>query len=110
MADCTQWSIEASNYSSCDYAQNSTDYALNYAPKLPIMLKLCPLILEGANLYILLCTTSQFHHQSQTRPTCLLGDLPADYMDHTLLGHQCENFITGLAPSIHGTSSPRLGP
>jgi len=34
------------------YAQNSTDYALNYAPNLPIMLKLCPLCLEGANLYM----------------------------------------------------------
>jgi len=34
------------------YAQNSTDYALNYAPKLPIMLKLCSLFLEGANLYV----------------------------------------------------------
>ena len=31
------------------YAQNSTDYALNYAPNLPIMLKL---YLEGANLYV----------------------------------------------------------
>ena len=34
------------------YAQNSTDYALNYAPKLPIMLKLCSLFLEGASLYV----------------------------------------------------------
>ena len=33
-------------------AQNSTDYALNYAPKLPIMLKLCSLFLGGANLYV----------------------------------------------------------
>jgi len=69
------------------YAQNSTDYALNYAQNLPIMLKLCPLFMQGANLQIyctLLCTTSQFHRQSQTRPRRLLGDLPADYMDHTL--------------------------
>jgi len=57
------------------YAQNSTDYALNYAPKLRIMLKLCSLFLEGANFVCsnnritLLCTTSQFHHQSQTRPS-----------------------------------------
>ena len=29
-------------------AQNSTDYALNYAPKLPIMLKLCSLFLSKA--------------------------------------------------------------
>jgi len=46
------------------YAQNSTDYALNYAPKLPIMLKLCSLFLEGANLYLqmiaLLCYVQ--HH------------------------------------------------
>jgi len=48
------------------YAQNFTDYALNYAPNLPIILKLCPLFL--------LCT-SQFHHQSQTRSRRLLGDL-----------------------------------
>ena len=34
------------------YAQNSTDYALNYALNLPIMLELCPLFLEGANLYV----------------------------------------------------------
>jgi len=34
------------------YAQNSTDYALNYASNLPIMLKLCSLFLEGANLYV----------------------------------------------------------
>ena len=34
------------------YAQNSTDYALNYAPKLPIMLKLRSLFLEGENLYV----------------------------------------------------------
>ena len=32
------------------YAQNSTDYALNYASNLPIMLKLCPLFLEETNL------------------------------------------------------------
>ena len=47
------------------YAQNSTDCALNYAPKLPIMLKLCSLFLEGANLYVqiiaLLCYV-QHHH------------------------------------------------
>ena len=57
------------------YAQNSTDYALNYAPKLPIMLKLCSLFLERSKLVCsnnhisLLCTASQFHHQSQTRPS-----------------------------------------
>ena len=58
------------------YAQNSTDYALNYAPKLLIMLKLCSLFLSGRsklvcsnNRITLLCTTSQFHHQSQTRPS-----------------------------------------
>ena len=54
-----------------------------YAPTLPIMLKLCPLFLEGAELYVqiikaitLLCTTSQLHHKSQIRPRRLLGDLP----------------------------------
>jgi len=31
---------------------NSTNYALNYAPNFPIMLKLCPLFLEGANMYV----------------------------------------------------------
>jgi len=34
------------------YAQNFTDYALNNAPNLSIMLELCPLFLEGANLYV----------------------------------------------------------
>jgi len=61
------------------YAQN---YALNYAPNLPTMLKLCPLFLKYN--CTLLCTTSQFHHQSQTRSRSLLGDLPADDTDHTL--------------------------
>jgi len=46
------------------YAQNSTDYALNYAPNLPIMLKLpiisgrCKLV-HSNNCITLLCTTSQ---------------------------------------------------
>ena len=30
----------------------SQNYAANYAPNLPIMLKLCPLFLKGANLYV----------------------------------------------------------
>jgi len=69
---------------------NSIDYALNYAPNLPIMLKLCPLFLEGANLYVqiiivLLCYVQ--HHNFSTNLKPGLGvywDLPADYMDHTL--------------------------
>ena len=47
------------------YAQNSTDYALNYAPNLPIMLKLCSLFLEVANLYvqiIVLLSYAQHHN------------------------------------------------
>ena len=47
------------------------------------MLKLCPLFLEGAELYVqiikaitLICATSQLHHKSQIRPGRLLGDLP----------------------------------
>jgi len=38
------------------YAQNRTDYAYNY---LPIMLKLCPLFLEGANLYAQIFTVQE---------------------------------------------------
>ena len=55
------------------YAQNSTDYDLNYyAPKLPIMLKLCPLILEGANLYVqiivLLCYVQHHNFITNLKP------------------------------------------
>ena len=73
------------------YAQNSTDYTLNYVPNLPIVLKVCPFI-SGRSKFVcsnyyttLLGATSQLHHQSQTRPSHLRGDLPADYMDHVLL-------------------------
>jgi len=67
------------------YAQNSTDYALTYAPSLHIMLKLHPLFLDGANLYVhITLNVIQLHCQSQTRPRHLLGDLHADYMDHVL--------------------------
>ena len=54
------------------YAQNSTDYALNYAPKLPIMLKLCSLFLEGANLYVqiiaLLCYIQHHNFITNLKP------------------------------------------
>jgi len=64
------------------YAQNSTDYALNYAPKLPIMLKLCSLFLEGANLYVQI--------------TALLC-----YVQH-------HNFITNLKPGLVAAITWRL--
>ena len=43
------------------YAQNSTDCALNYAPNLPIMLKL---YLEGANLYVQIIVLLRFVHHN----------------------------------------------
>ena len=67
------------------YAQNSTNYALNYAPNLPISLKLRLLFLEGANLYVhITLNIILLHCQSQTRPRHLLGDLHARYMDQVL--------------------------
>ena len=54
------------------YAQNSTDYALNYAPKLPIMLKLRSLFLEGENLYVqiiaLLCYIQHHNFITNLQP------------------------------------------
>ena len=54
------------------YAQNSTDYALNYAPKLPIMLKLRSLFLEGENLYVqiiaLLCYIQHHNFITNLKP------------------------------------------
>ena len=55
------------------YAQNSTDYDLKLlCPKLPIMLKLCPLILEGANLYVqiivLLCYVQHHNFITNLKP------------------------------------------
>ena len=72
------------------YAQNSTDYDLKLLrPKIAYYAQKYALINSGRSKLVcsnitLLCTTSQFHHQSQTRPRHLLGDLPADYMDHSL--------------------------
>jgi len=60
------------------YAQNSTDNALTYAPNLFIMLKLYAgrsKLVCSNNCITLLCTTPQFHHQSQNRSRRLLGDL-----------------------------------
>ena len=45
-------------------AQNSTDYALNCAQKLPIILKLCSLFLEGANLYVQIITLLCYVHHN----------------------------------------------
>jgi len=48
------------------YTHNSTNYAANYAPNLPIMLKLCPLFLEGANLYVQIIITTLLHTYNVT--------------------------------------------
>jgi len=73
------------------YAQNSTDYDLILlCPKIAYYTQTMPInsgsskLVCSNNCITLLCTASQCHHQSQTRPRHLLGDLPADYMDHTL--------------------------
>ena len=54
------------------YAQNYTDYALNYAPNLPIMPKLCPLFLGGANSYVqiivLLCYVQHHNFITNLKP------------------------------------------
>ena len=93
------------------YAQNSTDYALNYALKLPIMLKLCSLFLEGANSnnrITLLCTTSQFHHQSRTSrsyhvKTLSLGAEPRhedEILGTQLVTRQSEGKITSRSQTL----------
>ena len=71
------------------YAQNSTCYAANYAPDLPIMLKLCPLFLEGANRYvliiiILLLSYVQGHNCITNFKAPKAPILQADYMDCVL--------------------------
>ena len=57
------------------YAQNFTDYALKliiYAPDFPIVLKLCPVFLEGANLYVqiivLLCYVQHHNFITNLKP------------------------------------------
>jgi len=54
------------------YAQSSTDYALKYASNLPIMLKLCSLFLEGANVYVqiieLLCYVQHRNFITNLKP------------------------------------------
>jgi len=55
----------------------------HYAQTMPIISRRSKLVCSN-DCITLLCTTSQFHHQPQTRPRRLLADLPADYMDHTL--------------------------
>ena len=83
------------------YAQNSTDCALNYAPNLPIMLKV-PIIsgrskrVRSNNCIALLCTASQFHHPSQTRSRCLLGDL-YQQTTWTIPWPSCEDSIPGTS-------------
>jgi len=53
------------------------------------------------NCITLLCTTSQFHHQSQTRSRRLLGDL-CQQTTTTIPYSSCEDSITGSGLSVHG--------
>ena len=90
------------------YAQNSTNYALNYAPNLPILLKLCPLFLEGANLYVqiiaLLCCVQ--HHNFITNLKPGLGaywEIYTSRLHELYPGHHVKTLSPGLAQSMHGT-------
>ena len=84
------------------------------------MLKLCPLFLEGAELYVqiikaitLLCTTSQLHHKSQIRPRRLLGDLPRLHGSCTctvpLATCHVRTLPLGPGPQAWGPDTSQLG-
>ena len=94
------------------YAQNSTNYALDYDPYLPIMLELCPLFLEGANLSAkisaLLCCVQ--HHNFITNLKPVLGAYWEIYTSR-LHGLSCEDSITGSGRSCKGrdTSQSETG-
>jgi len=89
------------------YAQNSTDYALNYAPNLPIMLKLSPLFLEGANLYVqIIALPCCVHHNFITNLKPGLGaywEIYTSRLHGLYLRHHVRTLSPDLAPSMHGT-------
>jgi len=90
------------------YAQNSTDYALNYAPKFAYYAQTMPIIsrrskLVCSNNCITLLCTSQFHHQSKTRSRRLLGDLYTSRLHGLYLSRHLRTRSLVPAPSMDGT-------
>ena len=85
------------------YAQNSTNYALKYVPNMPIMLKLFPLFLEGANLYlqiiVLLCYVQNHNFITNLKPT----GRSSNRLHEPYLSHHVRTLSPDPAPSMHET-------
>ena len=84
------------------YAQYCTNY---YAPNLPIMLKLCPLFQEGANLYVQIIILHSWKVQC-SQPDCA-SLLPYFTAYQQGMGRETSRSGTGTRSEDETTSLPQ---